>query len=303
MLSASGVPFISDLSLRWLARALAALLPLVAAGCVPVAARVPEKTKDTAGKPAQLDFTFLKSGSTTRDEVTKKLAMIDSGVNQNDFFWGRWKRSVWGRALVGPVPPEAGRNWGMYNLLIHFDQYGVVERWVMVDDKGLDQQLDLIEQGTTDLPLDLSSPLRATDHIDEFNHFENPKDDPFHDMHTPGDLVLTSEHLEYDDAYYADRRNYHFRFETARANIWKIASTPGALDVSSIYSFFLRSRFLDYVSSPRLLVATIYFSKPVVYHYGEKRRSTFKKRWLVIDPPTFLLLRRYIRQTTHDAAS
>lgn len=46
--------------------------------------RVSKQEKDVSGKPLDLDLTFLKSGFTTRDELTKKLAPIDTGINQSN---------------------------------------------------------------------------------------------------------------------------------------------------------------------------------------------------------------------------
>ena len=99
-----------------LAFALSWIALLSVSGCVTAPVRVPTQTKDDNGEPKKLDFTFLKSGSTTRGEVTKNLAANDTGVNQNDFFWGRWESSTWGYGGFVALPPHSGaggtRVWG-----------------------------------------------------------------------------------------------------------------------------------------------------------------------------------------------
>ena len=56
---------------RSLAFVLCCMSLWVASGCVIVPVRLPKQTKDVAGKPQALDFAFLKSGSTTKEQVTK----------------------------------------------------------------------------------------------------------------------------------------------------------------------------------------------------------------------------------------
>lgn|SRR5258708_131576 len=139
---------ISKLIVAWsyaLALALSCITLLCASGCVIVPVRLSTQTRDTAGEPKKLDFTFLKSGSTTKEEVTKNLAAIDTRVNENDFFWGRWESSNWGYEGFVALPPSGAggkREWTTNNLLVAFDQKGVVKSWAVVDDKKLDQQID-----------------------------------------------------------------------------------------------------------------------------------------------------------------
>jgi hypothetical protein len=61
---------------------------MAASGCAAVPLRVPTKTRDVSGKPLEVDFTFLKSGSTTRDEVNSRLTAIDTHVNQSNLILG-----------------------------------------------------------------------------------------------------------------------------------------------------------------------------------------------------------------------
>jgi hypothetical protein len=249
-------------------------------GCVAVPVRMPTQTIDRSGKPLELDLTFLKSGSTTRDEVTKRLSAIDTGVSQSNFYWGRWDSSRWRTTAVGFVPPEGERVWRAHNLLIQFDQNGIVKTWVVAGDKELAQQLEAFDIGATDSPLDLSSPLHAT--------VKTPYS-PDRNQPEVLDIVLSADSFECSH-YFSARTGPHLStLKTPRNNIRGIAPTPGAFyygPFSGVVPF----------TEPNHLVATLYFSKPAVVHYGEKGHFAIKKLEVAIDPPTFLLFRQYIRQ-------
>ena len=280
----SGVP-ISKLIVTWLHAltfALSGVALLCASGCVIVPVRLPVQTKDTAGKLQKLDFTFLKSGSTTREEVTKNLAAIDTGVKQNDFFWGRWDSSTWGYGGFVAMPPSGGaggtRVWGIRNLLVAFDQKGMVKSWAVVDDTKLDQQVDLLDSA----PLDLSSPVRATAHVPFIRHGDDNKP-----ATATADLVLTAESFECDNV------------QTSRANITAYAKCDKAkipraniVNMTPI-SEFSNDGYLGY------LWFKMHFAKPApVAYYSGATKAHFQKFLLLgVDPPTFLLIRRYLKQT------
>ena len=249
-------------------------------GCVAVPVRMPTQTIDRSGKPLELDLTFLKPGSTTRDEVIKRLSAIDTGVSQSNFYWGRWDSSRWRTTAVGFVPPEGERVWRAHNLLIQFDQNGIVKTWLVAGDKELAQQLDAFDTVTTDSPLDLSSPLHAT--------VKTPYS-PDPNRPEVVDIVLSADSFECNH-YFPARTGPHLStLKTPRNNIRGIASTPGA---------FYYGPFSGEVpfTEPNHLVATLYFSTPAVVHYGQKGHFAIKKLLVAMDPPTFLLFRRYIGQ-------
>ena len=114
--------------------------------CVVVPVRLSTRTKDTTGNEQQLDFTFLKAGTTTRDEVVKNLAVIDTHINQLDIFWGRWESSNWGVGGFVALPPIGGgaggqRVWAARNIFVRFTPAGVVSDWTLVEDKELVAEL------------------------------------------------------------------------------------------------------------------------------------------------------------------
>jgi hypothetical protein len=265
-------------ALRRLAYTLVIVSVLTISGCVSVPVRVANKKRDVSGKPLDLDLTLIKSGSTTRDELTKKLAAIDTGINERNFFWGRWDTSKWRNTLVGFVPPEGERLWHAQNLLIQLDRNGVVKSWAVVDDKGLTQQLGLLAPGADDTPLDLSSPVQAEMRVRQRD-----------DIHAG--LVLSSDSFE--EWRVNPQTNHRFSFKTPRTNLLRIEATPER----SYYG--PQSGYIPY-TRPDMIVATLYLAKSAEVHYGEKSRSVGKKLLVGVDPPTFLLLRRYIEQTKHE---
>jgi hypothetical protein len=98
------------------------------AGC-----RVPMKTRTvgSSGKVGALDLKFIQADKTTRDEVTTKLAWMDTGLKRQRLFWGRWYGSSSGAASVDvfEIPfPTASRVWNDHNLFIEFNEKGTVER-------------------------------------------------------------------------------------------------------------------------------------------------------------------------------
>jgi hypothetical protein len=242
---------------------------------VPV--RVPTQTRDASGKLGSIDLTFLKSGSTTREEVTRNLATIDTGVSPPNFFWGRWDSSQWRTTAVGFVPPEGERVWRARNLLVEFGPNGVIKGWMVVDDKKLSHQLDLLEPTTNSPVLDLSSPLHAEIRVP----FSGQADA------IQAGMVLSHEFFEEDRT---SPSGHFFSVKTPRNNLLRIAPTPGATYYGPTS---------DYVpfAEPNLLVTTIYLAKPVSVKHGEKERSVGRKLVLGVDPRTFLLLRHYIAQT------
>jgi hypothetical protein len=128
---------------------LAGISLLACSGCYPIPVRFPTRTTDGAAQ--SIDLTFLKPGLTSRDEVAGKLASIATNVTQEDFFWGRPRVSKYRQIImVGYVPVGPGdRMWGTQNLLISYDQRGMVKSWSLVGDRKLLAQLDLLDDAAS----------------------------------------------------------------------------------------------------------------------------------------------------------
>lgn len=142
---------------------LAGLLLLTACGG---AVRLPVRSHGPAGANIgnpQIDLHLLQSGTTKRAEVADKLATIDSGSSNPRVFWGRWSESKWGYWWViaapgGGAAGDAKRIWHVKNLLLTFDEEGVLkEQQVFNHDRefwtALGKELSEVP------PLDLSEPV------------------------------------------------------------------------------------------------------------------------------------------------
>ncbi len=250
---------------------LAVSLLLACSGClylgpgVPV--HVPKQTTDISGEKRDLDLTFLKTGSTTREEVTKNLAPIDAGVNEPRFFWGRWETSSWVSApLLAPYPPFTGRVWVTQNILIAFDSQNLVQGWKVLKDKELFPELDRLEP-TPAAALDLTSPVQLNVELP----FEYGSARPL------ATLVLSSASFQYE----TESR----KVETPRGNLQKISSAPE-----------------DTPSDPSVKLGPDAAHIWIRLHFA-KRTKAGKSLLFGVEPPGLLLLRRYMREAKNPAAS
>lgn len=136
----------------WIALALCAIL-LGCIGATPLhkRTRTPEGTEIK-----RIDVSFLHPGQTTRPEVKDKLKLIDTGYQGGHYFLGRWSSSTSGAWMVGLPGAFAGRIWKSGNLLVEFDDGGVVKRFDPFDDAKALRHLAPV---AVDTPLQLASPL------------------------------------------------------------------------------------------------------------------------------------------------
>lgn len=137
--------------LVWVLLLCAALLWLT--GCFGAATPMVKRERGPSGQQLPknaIDPAFIKVGETTRDQVRSKLEMIDTGVDDPQFFWGRWASSKWGYVVAaggyGAGAGDAGRVWSIHNLLVTFDEQGVARSSLLADDdqsfwRDLEQQI------------------------------------------------------------------------------------------------------------------------------------------------------------------
>ena len=87
------------------------------------------------------DLTLLHAGQSSRQEVLHQLAAIDTGYGGEDLFFGRWvsSGSGWIWFIAGDDTGAGGywRNWRVHNVLVTFDENGMVKDLNKVDDKRL----------------------------------------------------------------------------------------------------------------------------------------------------------------------
>lgn len=239
-----------------------ACVSLLAAGCLlALPVRAPTRTTDASTNP--IDLTFLKIGATTRDQVVKNLGSIDTGIKQEDFFWGRLRIS--NSAVVGTLYNDKGglsvreRTWGVKNLFVDFDQRGIVKSWTLAGDGKLLEQLDLLTNAAT-ATLDLSSP--AT--VNSVRYWLPQNGAPNGGMTAYASLTLRYDSLEC------------FGVTIARSELRKIA-----LSISTE---------TDHLS------LQMFFAQPIDFRKTPLRKRTHQVA-LTVDPATLLLLRRYQKQT------
>jgi hypothetical protein len=224
---------------------------------VPV--RVHTETKDMSGTKRDLDFSFLKAGATTRTDVSAKLAPINTGVNEPMFFWGRWENSSWASTPI--VAPYAGsREWGTQNILISFDRSNLVQSWRVVKDKELLQELTRLQALVP--PLDLSSPLRLQAKL---RYWE-----PVSAAH----VTLATDYFEFAASQ---------GFKTDRSNLKTMTLTSEVLPSTDPFDKEARPQ-----PDPTHIWVKLKFAK-----------STAKGKAITLglDPPSVLLLSRYLAQT------
>jgi hypothetical protein len=158
----------------------------------------------------------------------------------------------------------ADRIWRVHNILIQFDSNDIVSDWVIISDNDLDKHIDLLDE-RADFPLNLPRALQV---------------DPIcHESWQPSStLSLREGFIEYTTP--------DSSLTTERRNIDKLAS--GNLTDTKVE-----------------LYAKLHFSVPVETRYVMKKQKAYKTRRLevILNPADYLLLRRYLRQTTHTSQS
>lgn len=144
---------------QWLQAGAAFALCATLLGCIG-ATPLHKRTRTPEGTVVKdIDLSFLHPGQTTRAEVKEKLKLIDTGYQGDHFFVGRWSSSTWAAWAVYPdprFPSVAGRVWKSGNLLVEFDDSGVVKRFAPFDNAKAPRYLAPV---ATDTPLQLASPL------------------------------------------------------------------------------------------------------------------------------------------------
>ena len=136
-------------------------------GCVVAPMRLPTRTTGQTGttlEKSDIDLTFLQAGVTRREDVVNKLSRIDTGYSSPTLFWGRWSESKWGVGGVGLIPGSGGgaeRIWHAHNLLVSFDENGLMQAKELTDD-GKVVDIQLRAQLAKAPLLDLSQPVLIT---------------------------------------------------------------------------------------------------------------------------------------------
>lgn len=138
---------------------------ILLSGCAG-ATRLPMRSKGPAGEALQikqLDLSFLDAPGTLREDVVRRLGSVDTGYSNPRLFWARWSESKWGYWWVVAASSggfgDAKRIWHVHNLLVSFDQDGIVsKKEVFNDDKS--PWVEFHSRLADAPPLDLSQPIQ-----------------------------------------------------------------------------------------------------------------------------------------------
>ncbi len=119
---------------------------LLCASCLVAPIPMRKRTIGPTGiKAKTVDLSFIQVGATSREEVFEKLGWIDTGLQNERVFLGRWTGSShgWVWAVGGGLSGAGGaeRVWGEKNLLLEFDQDSIVKEFRVVKDKSLLKEL------------------------------------------------------------------------------------------------------------------------------------------------------------------
>lgn len=201
---------------------LARTLPLIfvcslCSGCLVVPMRAPTKTRTADGKELKrtVDLSFLQAGKTTREEVESKLAWTVTSVSDDRFILARWAQSKWGVIWgAGGTYSGAGgwnRYWKLHNLMIDFDENGIVQQTTQIPDEKLFQVLMERVRRDPRHPLDLSAAI------------EVPAEYMRAGQRVPGKLVLGQDSFAFvrdqDPKKKKQQKPQPFEFQTAPDNI------------------------------------------------------------------------------------
>jgi hypothetical protein len=241
---------------RWMA-VLAGIILLACSGCYPVPVRFPTRTTTMSAEP--IDLRLVKPGSTTRDEIAKELGSVSTNAATDDFFWGRLRVSKYRQIMmVGYVPVGPGdRMWGVQNLLVAYDQRGLVKNWTLVGDGKLLEQLNLLNDAA-------SPPLGPAPLV-----LQNSVVYRVHEKHAQGGTKRTA------DLTLRPSRVECFGITVARSDLRTI-TLSNSNDSEHLSLKMLFNHSIDYSQSP--------------LHRKTDRLD------LSVDPQSLMLFRRYMKQ-------
>jgi hypothetical protein len=245
---------------------LCVLICCLSLGCVAaVPIRGPMRTIGMTGT-GSTDSSFIRVGTTGHDEVAEKLGWIDTGVKEESLFLGRWSSSSWGTAYVMGFGTNGStgfsRSWKTYDILIEFDDKGVVKRYAVFKDAELVKQLSAWIAEVRVSALDLSTPIE----IVVEHHHSDGKD-------YEGTLVLGKDFLrlnEFDDATQA--------FTISAAKISKLGASRqadwGPHYISQTIEFTLKTKVGNELTLRMDVPAIVILVKYLAQTRSPKSRET-----------------------------
>lgn len=128
-------------------------------GCMIVPpTRVTTAIKTASGNSEKLAPEPPVIGKTPRSEVEERYHAFAVDTGGLNLFWGRYLQSQWYQATY---PIGAGRIWKTENILITFDDLGIVKTFETIPDKELINRLASMQKAGVFPLLNLSKPVRV----------------------------------------------------------------------------------------------------------------------------------------------
>ena len=232
-------------------------------GCVVLPVRAPTHTSGASGETEKVELKFIEAGKTTRDEVLRKLGGTETAIEGDTYFVGRWASSSWGVLwMVAGNNTGAGgwdRHWGIHNVLVEFDEQGLVKNYRVFPDSQLIKELSALVAKGPKHPLDLSEPMEI-----RVEHYTLRQE-----INPSGTIVLENDSFEFREAGGTGKHSFK-------------------ISPNQIRDFSLTPQSEGDHPDPHTVRQTIHFS-------GKTRvggKITFR-----VDVPTVLLLVKYLAQT------
>jgi hypothetical protein len=249
------------LSAKLLPVGLCMLLCCFLLGCVVVPVRTPTRTSGASGDKGKADLDFIQVGTTRREEVVQKMGWTDVGIKDERLFLGRWVSSSWVVFSAGGSQSGTDRHWGAHNVLVEFDEKGIVKQYSVFGDAELVKRLyRWVAQGPDRL-LDLSKPIEIqVEHYLRWGRSHG------------GTLVLAKDSFE-------------FREAVGTSHNFKIS--PIKIRQLSLSGLVHKAPHGEEPPDPQHVNATLYFTEKITV--GEKMTLT-------MDVPTIMSLVKYLTQ-------
>jgi hypothetical protein len=220
-------------------------------------------------RKGKADLDFVRVGTTHREEVIEKLGWTDVGIKDERIFLGRWISSAWGILLANPYgSPPPDRHWEGHNLLMEFDEKGVVKQYSVFGDEELVQRLSAWVTHEAGHLLDLTRPIEfRVEHLSSSGTRSGVYECT---------LVLAKDSLEFREG------------DSCYLHGLKISPTKiSHLGLSGLID---RSPNGGQPPDPQHIKATIHFIDNINTRFGKK--VTF-----IMDVPAIMSLVKYLAQT------
>ena len=232
--------------------------------CIVLPLRVATRTRAPSGtvRKTKIKVNFIQVGSTSREDVLNNLGWINTGIQEENLFWGRWTSSAWDVVwVVGGGYTAAGgskRYWGNHNLFVEFDEKGLVKSYSVFNDGAILKRLCATLTQRMREPLNLSPPIEIQV---QHRHAREAQ-------YEPAKLILGKESFEFKEF---TKKSHSFEISPAKITRFSHAST--------------------FVRDPSSNASIIYS-----VHFGEKTNAG-KKITLALGPQALMVLAKYFVQT------